>query len=141
MKYYSEENMVKLYHYTSADGCSGIISEGIIRSSENTTRDAILGKGVYLTALPPTTADFTLLKNNWDGSRSRSRVAESLLLNKLNRLDFYIEFDSTYLPSARKARGKRDIWMVPHDIDLDQVPHNICVRGGNVEVAQQYGYL
>ncbi|KAJ4436534.1 hypothetical protein ANN_16565 [Periplaneta americana] len=126
--------MVKLYHYTSAEGCSGILSEGVIRSSKDRARDVYMGEGVYLTSLPPSTDNWKLLKNNWDGS-------ESTLLDKLNRLDFYIEFDSTDLPSARKDKGKRDIWLVPHDIDLREVPHKTRVRGGNVQVAHSYGYL
>lgn len=139
MRYSTKEKMVKLYHYTSADGCSGILSQGIIRSSKDTTRDAVLGTGVYLTSLPPTTDDWRLLKNNWDGSGTR--LAETLLLNKLDCLDFYIGISSAHLPRAKKAPGKRDIWMVPHDINLNYVPHEIGVRGDNVEIAERYGYL
>jgi hypothetical protein len=127
--------MVLLYHYTSSEGCEGILQDGVIRRSENTTRDAILGKGVYLTALPPWTKDKKLLKNNWDG-RSERR-----LLGILDKLDYYIELDSKDLPEVRKAPGKRDIWMVPYDIVLEEVPHQVCVRGNNVSVAQSYGYL
>jgi hypothetical protein len=126
---------VLLYHYTSSEGCLGIMLDGVIRSSEDSNRDAILGKGVYLTALPPWTNDKTLIKNNWDGSRERA------FLKKLDRVNFYLEFDSKHLPGVRKAPGKRDIWMVPRDIVLELVPHQVCVRGDNVNVARSHGYL
>lgn len=124
-----------LYHYTSYDGCAGILHDGVIRRSEDMWRDAVLGKGVYLTALPPWTKDKKLLKNNWDGTSERH------LLQKLDNLDYYIEFDSRNLPDVKRATGKRDIWMVPHDIVLEDVPHEVCVRGNNVVIAQRYGCL
>jgi hypothetical protein len=127
--------MVLLYHYTSSDGCVGILRDGVIRSSGDNNRDAILGKGVYLTALPPWTNDMKLIRNNWDGN------AERAFLKKLDNVHFYLEFDSDDLPDVRKSPGKRDIWMVPYDIVLEDVPHQVCVRGQNVKVAQSYGYL
>ncbi|PNF29924.1 hypothetical protein B7P43_G07270 [Cryptotermes secundus] len=127
--------MVYLYHYTSSDGYAGILVDGVIRRSTDTNRDAVLGKGVYLTALPPWTDDMKLLKNNWDGSSERR------LLEKLDNLDYYIRFDSRDLPNVKRAPGKRDIWMVSYDIVLEEVPHEVCVRGNNVAVATRYGYL
>jgi hypothetical protein len=127
--------MVVLYHYTSSEGCAGILQNGVIRSSTDVTRDALLGNGVYLTALPPWTRDKKLIKNNWDGR------SERVFLNKLDNLNYYIEFNSIHLPGVKKARGKRDIWMVPYDIILEEVPHEVCVRGNNVILAQSYGYL
>jgi hypothetical protein len=126
--------MVLLYHYTTAEGCKGILSDGVIRSSTDTTLDAILGRGVYLTSLPPSTDDWRLIKNNWDGRR-RS------LLNKLNKVDCYIVFHSEDLPGVTRAIGKRDVWMVPYDVDLDVVPCQVGVRRQNVALAQQHGYL
>jgi hypothetical protein len=126
--------MVLLYHYTSAEGCLGILMDGVIRSSTDTARDAVLGRGVYLTSLPPSTDDWRLIKNNWVGKRSA-------VLNKLDKVDYYIVFDHTNLPGVRKAASKRDVWMVPYDIDLNLVPCNIGVRGHNVQLARQYGYL
>jgi hypothetical protein len=126
--------MVKLYHYTTADGCKGILKDGRIRRSTDTARDAVLGEGVYLTSLQPSTGDWRLIKNNWDGKRST-------MLNKLDKVDYYIVFDSDDLRDVMKARGKRDIWMVPGDIYLDEVPCEIGVRGNNVQLARQYGYL
>jgi hypothetical protein len=127
--------MVVLYHYTSSEGCAGILQDGVIRSSTNTTRDAVLGKGVYLTSLPPWTKDKKLINNNWDGRTER------LFLNKLDKLNYYIEFNSKNLPDVKKAPGKRDIWMVPYDIILEEVPHEVCVRENNAVLAQSYGYL
>jgi hypothetical protein len=126
--------MVFLYHYTSAEGCKGILSDGIIRSSADTTRDAVLGRGVYLTSLPPSTDDWRLIKNNWDGKRRA-------LLKKLDKVDYYIVFDSKDLPRVTRAAGKRDVWMVPYDIDLDELPCEVGVRRHNVQLARQYGYL
>jgi hypothetical protein len=126
--------MVLLYHYTSAEGCIGILIDGFIRSSADTTRDAILGRGVYLTALPPSTDDWTLIDNNWDGNYQT-------FLASLNKLDYYIVFDSNYLPRLTKAVDQRDIWMVPYDINLRTVPYQVKVRGNNVQLARQYGYL
>jgi hypothetical protein len=126
--------MVLLYHYTSAEGCEGILSDGVIRSSTDTARDAVLGRGVYLTSLSPSTDDWRLLKNNWDGKRPA-------LLSKLNKVDFYIVFDSEDLPGVTRAAGKRDVWRVPYDIDLDEVPCDVGVRRQNVQLALQHGYL
>jgi hypothetical protein len=126
--------MVVLYHYTTAEGCEGILSDGFIRSSSDTARDAVLGKGVYLTSLPPHTGDWKLIKNNWDGKRSA-------LLNKLDHLDYYVAFDSKDLPGVVRERSKRDVWMVPYDIDLDDVPCDVGVRRRNAQLARQYGYL
>jgi hypothetical protein len=95
--------------------------DGVIRSSTDTARDAVLGRGVYLTSLPPSTGDWRLIKNNWDGKRSA-------MLNKLDKVDYYIAFDSKDLPGIMRAAGKRDVWMVPYDIDLDEVPCNVGVR-------------
>jgi hypothetical protein len=127
--------MVLLYHYTSSEGCEGILQDGVIRSSRNTKRDAILGKGVYLTALPPWTDDTKLIKNNWDGRSERQ------FLQKLDKLDYYIQFNSEDLPNVKRAPGNRDVWMVPYDIVLEEVPHQVCVRGGNAILAQSFGYL
>ena len=126
--------MVLLYHYTSAEGCKGILRDGVIRSSTDTKRDAVLGRGVYLTSLPPTTDDWKLLKNNYDGNRR-------FLLEQLEKVDYYIVFDSKDLHGVIKAQGSRDVWMVPYDIDLDEVPCKVHVRRQNVALAQQHGYL
>jgi hypothetical protein len=127
--------MVKLYHYTSAEGCQGILVDGVIRRSKDTTRDAILGQGVYLTSLPPWTRDMKLLKNNWDGRSERA------ILRKLDNLHYYIEFNSKHLPGVVRSSGKRDVWVVPYDIDLEDVPHEIFVREHNIAVARSHGYL
>jgi len=113
--------MSYLYHYTSDKGLRGIQREGVIRSSADTTRDAVLGRGVYLTSLPPSTKDKALLKNNWDGSRKFSST-------KQNNLDYCVRFKTKDLPCAQKSGGSRDVWMVPHDIDLKEVPFRVYER-------------
>jgi hypothetical protein len=95
----------------------------------------MLGKGVYLTSLPPWTSDMKLLKNNWDGRSERT------LWSKVENLQYYIEFKSKHLPGVIRSSGKRDVWVVPYDIDLDDVPHEIFVRGENIAVARRHGYL
>jgi hypothetical protein len=126
--------MVLLYHYTSAEGCNGILRHGVIKSSTDINRDAVLGKGVYLTSLPPSTDDWKLIENNWDGNIET-------FFNNLSKTDYYIVFDSNYLPRLVKGKGDRNVWMVPYDIHLDKVPHKVNVRGHNVQLAKQYGYL
>jgi hypothetical protein len=113
--------MSYLYHYTSDKGLRGIQRDGVIRSSKDITRDAVLGSGVYLTSLPPSTKDRDLQKNNWDGSRKFSST-------KQNNLDNCIQFKKEDLPCAQKSRGSRDVWMVPHDIDLGKVKHRVYER-------------
>jgi hypothetical protein len=54
-------------------------------------------------------------------------------MEKMDKVDFYIVFDSKDLPRFAKARGKRDIWMVPYDIDLEKVPCKVHVRRQNVD--------
>jgi len=126
--------MVLLYHYTSAEGCKGILKDGFIRSSTDTTRDAVLGKGVYLTSLPPSTDDWKLITNNWDDNRRT-------FFSKLNQVDYYIVFDSEDLHDVTRAPGKRDVWLVPYDIDLEDVPCEVHVRRQNEQLALQYGYF
>ena len=126
--------MVLLYHYTSARGCQGILRDGVIRSSTDTVRDAVMGKGVYLTSLPPSTDDWRLIRNNWDGRRGT-------LLNMLYKTDYYIVFDSRDLPGVVRGSGDRNEWLVPYDIHLDEVPCEVGVRGQNIQLALQYGYL
>jgi hypothetical protein len=113
--------MNNLYHYTSYKGIRGIQRDGVIWSSEDITRDAVLGRGVYLTSLPPETRDKYLLKNNWDGSRRFYSTKEP-------NLDYCIEIKRKYLPCARKSSGSRDIWMVPHNIDLCDAPYRVYER-------------
>jgi len=113
--------MSHLYHYTSDKGLRGIQRDGVIRKSEDITRDAVLGKGVYLTSLPPSTKDSDLMKNNWDGSRK-------FYSTKQNKLDYCIQFKKKDLPCAQKSGGSRNVWMVPHDIDLREVPFRVYER-------------
>ena len=113
--------MSTLYHYTSANGILGILSNGVIWSSGGNTQDAAFGKGVYLTALPPTTQDWVLVVNNWDS-------APQFYLNKVGNLEYCIEFRKSDLPYARKTDSSRDIWLVPHHIDLRRLPFRVWNR-------------
>jgi len=112
--------MSHLYHYTSGNGLKGILNDGVIERSVG-TGDAVYGKGVYLTALPPTTDDWVLLANNWDGS-------VEFYLTKVDNLNYCIQFRKEDLPRARKTDSSRDVWMVPHDINLLEVPFRVWER-------------
>jgi hypothetical protein len=112
--------MKYLYHYTSSQGLRGILNDGVIWSSDD-TRDAVYGKGVYLTSLPPTTDIWDLLENNWDGS-------PQFYLTKLDNLDYCIEFRKKDLPHVQKTGDSRDVWKVPHDIDLGVVQFRVWKR-------------
>jgi hypothetical protein len=113
--------MSHLYHYTSEEGLRGIQRDGVIRSSSDTTRDAILGEGVYLTTLSPATEDTALVKNNWDGNKQFQS-------SKQENVSHCIQFSKKDLPSAQKSGGSRDVWVVPHAIDLKNVPHSVHKR-------------
>ena len=112
--------MSHLYHYTSEEGLRGILQDGVIRSSSDTP-DAVYGKGVYLTALPPKTDDWDLQANNWDGS-------PEFYLTKLESLDYCIEFRKKDLPRVLKTESSRDVWMVPPDIHLSEVEFRVWKR-------------
>ena len=90
--------MSYLYYYTSDKGLRGIQRDGVIRSSSDTMRDAILGRGVYLTALPPATKDTALLKNNWDGNKKFHS-------NKQENLSHYIQFSKKICPVLRNQEA------------------------------------
>jgi hypothetical protein len=63
------------------------------------------------------------------------------MFSKLNKFDYYVLFDSRHLPGVTRTPSTRYVWMVPYDIDLDEVPCNVGVRRQNMEIAHQYGYL
>jgi hypothetical protein len=113
--------MSSLYHYTSSEGRKGILRDGVIRSSRDTTLDAVLGVGVYLTALPPETNTWVLLANNYDSR-------PEFYLTKLENVEYCIEFRMIDLPYAKKGGGDRDVWMVPYDIDLRKVQFRVWKR-------------
>ena len=54
-----------LYHYTNEQGLKGIKETGIIRPSTDTKKDAVLGRGVYLTDRAPNTGKPGIVTNNY----------------------------------------------------------------------------
>ncbi|PSN35935.1 hypothetical protein C0J52_27299 [Blattella germanica] len=96
-------------------------------------KDAILGKGVYLTSLPPSTSTSQLLLNNWDLLESSTNEEE--VKERLNCLDFCIEFNSAHLLGVEKSNGNRDIWVYPGCIDLTQIPY--CIRARNTMIHKE----
>jgi hypothetical protein len=110
-----------LYHYAPLEGIEGIRRDGVIRRSENRYKVSIWGKGIYLTSLPPSTMVQEFLNKNSHGSA----VFYSI---KQTPLNYYISFRSDDLPDVQKSRKNPDIWLVPHNIDLKNVPHRVYKR-------------
>ena len=111
-----------LYHYTSTQGCLGILKDSIIYYSTDLQNDAVLGRGVYFTSLPPDTSTERLLHNNWDLSDSQAE-------GRIHCLEYCIEVNSAHLSGAKNCGGSRDIWVYPWCVDLSLIPHKIRARG------------
>ena len=47
----------------------------MIKSSTDFTRDAMLGKGVYLTDVSPWESDYKIALNNWDDGKFRYLIS------------------------------------------------------------------
>ena len=78
--------MGRLYHYTSQTGHDHIVKSGLIKQSQNFTKDCVYGDGVYLTTLNP--EDFSkadLARNNYGGLWQK-RLSDG-------RLDYYVEIE------------------------------------------------
>ena len=127
----------KVYHYTSEDGYEGMQRSGMIRPSTNTTMDAMMGVGVYLTHLPPTESSAKIISNNWDAGLEISRNYVNQFLDKV---DVCLEFNSRDLPGLKKMRGGgRDVVMYPGAIDLNKVPHKVYLREEDDDEQQEQG--
>jgi hypothetical protein len=109
-----------LYHYTSFEGIEGIRRDGVIRSS-GASGDAVWGKGVYLTSLPPSKKVQDPMLNNWGIVVGH----EAGIQPKVN---CYISFRTDDLPNVQKTNGVQDVWLVPQPIDLKKVPHRVYER-------------
>ena len=108
--------MGRLYHYTSQAGHEQIVRSGVIKQSQNFTRDCVYGDGVYLTTLNP--EDFSkedLAKNNYGGGW-RKRLSDG-------RLDYYVEieipFSDLKLERCRTGDEARDVYLYAGDLRLD----------------------
>ena len=108
--------MGRLYHYTSQAGHEQIVGSGVIKQSQNFTRDCVYGDGVYLTTLNP--EDFSkedLAKNNYGGGW-RKRLSDG-------RLDYYVEieipFSDLKLERCRTGDEARDVYLYAGDLRLD----------------------
>ncbi|KAK7112978.1 uncharacterized protein [Littorina saxatilis] len=67
-------NMVDFYHYTSEASVDLIINSGMIRESPDGGADAMLGPGVYGTAVTPAAGKRAIANNNWaKGWQTRER--------------------------------------------------------------------
>ena len=92
--------MGRLYHYTSQAGHEQIVRSGVIKQSQNFTRDCVYGDGVYLTTLNP--EDFSkedLAKNNYGGGW-RKRLSDG-------RLDYYVEIEIPFSDLTPMETGMR----------------------------------
>ena len=109
--------MGRLYHYTSQEGHDHIVKSGLIKQSQNFTKDCVYGDGVYLTTLNP--EDFSkkdLAKNNYGGLWEK-RLSDG-------RLDCYVEieipFSDLKLERCTTSDDSRDVYLYSGDLDLSQ---------------------
>ncbi len=58
------------YAITFFQGIHGILRNRCIASSTDITRDAILGRGVYLTDIDPWNDSYKIAMNNWDDGKN-----------------------------------------------------------------------
>ena len=75
-----DKEKMKLAHYTTEAGAKAIKESGVIKSSTDTGvhRDAVFGRGVYLTTLSPDTPRCQIVENNWDNdTKSNNAWVES----------------------------------------------------------------
>ena len=71
---------MSLYHYTTETRHNKIIASSRLLPSEDTQNDSIYGAGWYLTDLPPSTCEKTLMKHCWQKTTLHQRVAHYLEL-------------------------------------------------------------
>jgi hypothetical protein len=61
----------EFYHYTTKEGAAGIAESMVIlqsvKSGSGAADDARFGPGVYFTTIKPTSRDFSIAWNNYDG--------------------------------------------------------------------------
>jgi len=67
-----------LYHYTTETRHEKIMKSGRILPSENTQYDSTYGEGWYLTDLPPSTCEITLMKSLWQRTTMHQRARHYL---------------------------------------------------------------
>jgi hypothetical protein len=91
-----------VYHYTDKEGIKGILESGKIRPSVDTQRDAMMGKGVYLTSKDPSTSTKDLLDNNYDSAAKNPE-----------KVDHYIKFNERDVGKVQKYDGERDVVLKP----------------------------
>jgi hypothetical protein len=107
------------YHYSTRENIQKIAQSGEIRPSTDTTRDAMLGPGVYLTSKPPQCSDRTLAKNNYGENASEREP----------RVESYIRIPKDQLPDVCCQRSGRDVCIKPGDaIDLSKVDYGVGDR-------------
>ena len=97
-----------LYHYTDQATLHKILASRILMPSASS---AMLGPGVYLTALPPGVGCEWIKMNNWN---SKCRT---------NQADCFLQFCKMCLPSVRQVQCARfhlrDVWICPITVSLD----------------------
>ena len=109
--------MGRLYHYTSQTGHDHIVKSGLIKQSQNFTKDCVYGDGVYLTTLNP--EDFSkadLARNNYGGLWQK-RLSDG-------RLDYYVEieipFSELRLTRCQTQDESRDVYLYTGDLELKE---------------------
>lgn len=87
--------------------------------SRDTTHDALMGEGVYLTDLPPSTPNNILLKNNYGQASSRNK----------ERVEVCFRFRSSDIMGySRRRFGDRVIYLYPAEIDLTKTSCTVSKR-------------
>lgn len=107
------------YHYTDEAGMKGILESGHIRPSTDTTRDAVLGEGVYFTQLRPNCPNDTLTSNNYGEAGTMEEKTQ-----------FYFRIPTEDLPPGGHCvnEGGRNLCVAPGPIHLSEVKYVVKER-------------
>jgi hypothetical protein len=77
------------------------------------TRDAVIGDGVYLTSMLPKNG-MEKIKTNFNDTFDGTSI-------QLRKVKHYFRFNSSKLAGVEKQKTKRNIWLYRYDINLNVV--------------------
>ncbi len=107
----------KYYHYTDERGAYNIANTMTLRASTG----GALGRGVYLTKMPPSESRSRIAENNYDGYAAGDGHLGDIALQR-GRIDYVVEME---LPDDYMIRDRtlgRDVYLYPdRDLDLTQL--------------------
>ncbi|CAH1773186.1 unnamed protein product [Owenia fusiformis] len=123
---------MKVYHYTSEDGLKGIQSSMMIHESTDTTKDAMLGYGVYFTTMDPGQhSKEEILQNNYDSAIRAMHV---------KRMDYAIEVEIP-IGQLKENPGMRNVWVHPGSVYLNDYPHRFIRVSDDLKKVFEKGSL